>query len=64
MSGDILQYLSKKIGEELKVIEADTALGKATSFEDYKFACGIYRGLLLANSIIIETAQKMEHDDE
>ena len=61
---DLLKYLSDKIQEELKVIEEDTAMGKAEDFGSYKYACGIYRGLLLANNIIIETAQRLEHDDE
>jgi len=61
---DILKYLSKKIQDELKVIEEDTAKGTAKDFGDYKFACGIYRGLLMANNIIMETAQRMENDDD
>jgi hypothetical protein len=64
MSSDLLKYLSNKIQEELKVIESDTVMGKAQDFGDYKYACGIYRGLLVANNILIETAQRMEQDDE
>jgi hypothetical protein len=64
MSIDLLKYLSNKVQEELKVIEADTAMGKAKDFGDYKYACGIYRGLLMANNLIVETAQRMEQDDD
>lgn len=64
MSSDLLKYLSNKIQEELKVIEGDTVMGKAQDFGDYKYACGIYRGLLVANNILIETAQRMEQNDE
>lgn len=64
MSDTLLKYLSDKIQEELKVIEADLALGTAKDHGDYKFACGRYRGLLMANNIIIETAQRMENDDD
>lgn len=64
MSTDLLKYLSSKIQEELKVIESDTAMGCAKDFSDYKYACGIYRGLLMANNIIMETAQRMEQDDD
>lgn len=64
MSSDLLKYLSEKIREEMKVMEADCILGKAKDFGDYKYACGIYRGLLVANNIIIETAERMEKDDE
>lgn len=64
MNKELLKYLSDKFQDELKVIEQDVALGKAKDFGDYKFACGIYRGLLMANNIIMETAQRMEEDDD
>jgi hypothetical protein len=64
MSIDLLKYLSNKVQEELKVIEADTVMGKAKDFGDYKYACGIYRGLLMANNLLMETAQRMEQDDD
>jgi hypothetical protein len=61
---DLLRHLSKKVQEELRVIEADMAMGNAADFGAYKYACGIYRGLLVANNIIIETAERMEADDD
>lgn len=61
---DVLKYLSDKIQAELRVIEEDTAMGKAADFGAYKYACGIYRGLMVANNIIMETAQRMENDDD
>ena len=64
MSTDLLKYLSNKVQEELKVIESDMAMGRAEDFGAYKYACGIYRGLLMANNILTETAQRMEQDDD
>jgi len=64
MSNDLLQYLSSKIQEELRVIEQDTAMGRAEDFGAYKYAAGIYRGLLMANTLIADTAQRMEQDDD
>jgi hypothetical protein len=64
MSIDLLKYLSNKVQEELKVIEADMAMGRAEDFGAYKYACGIYRGLLTANNILLETAQRMEQDND
>jgi hypothetical protein len=64
MSIDLLRHLSNKVQEELKVIENDMAMGRAEDFGAYKYACGIYRGLLLANNILMETAQRMEQDDD
>lgn len=61
---DLLKYLSDKIDEDLKAIEADLALGKAPDIGEYKFACGRYRGLLTAKNHIIETAQRMDNDDD
>ena len=61
---DLLRHLSKKVQDELKIIEADMAMGNAIDFGAYKYACGIYRGLLVANNIIMETAERMEKDDD
>jgi hypothetical protein len=60
----LLKHLSDKIQSELRVIEEDMALGKAADFGAYKFACGIYRGLLVANNIIMETAERLDKDDD
>lgn len=64
MSTDLLQYLSKKVQEEIKVISDDLARGTAKDHGDYKYACGIIRGLTIANTFFAETAQRMEHDDD
>ena len=64
MNTDLLKYLSDKIREEMKIIEQDMALGNAKDFAAYQHACGIYRGLLVANNILIETAERMEKDDD
>ena len=64
MSSGLIKYLSSKLDEDLKVIEADLALGTAKDHGEYKFACGRYRGLLMAKNHLIETAQRMENDDD
>lgn len=61
---DILKYLSSKLNEEIKVMSDDMALGTAKDYGDYKYACGIIRGLMIANSAIADIAQRMEEDDE
>jgi len=60
MSTDILKYLSNKVQEEMKVITDDLALGKAKDHGDYKHAVGMIRGLMIANSMIAETAERYE----
>ena len=57
-------HLAQKIDEACKDIERDLAMGKASEIGEYKFACGRYRGLLTAKDIIIETAQRLEEDDD
>ena len=63
MSNDLLRYLANKVQEEISVIEKDMALGSAKDYGDYKYACGIVRGLRMVTNIIIETAERMESDD-
>lgn len=60
MSIDLLKHLSNKVQEEIKIITDDLALGKAKDFGDYKHAVGMLRGLMVANSIIAETAERYE----
>ena len=64
MSTDLLKYLSDKIGEEKEISEEDLAAGKAADYAQYKHATGVIRGLMIANNILAETAQRMEQDDD
>jgi hypothetical protein len=64
MMNDILKYLAEQIDKECRIIEEDLALGSIKDFGDYKFACGRYRGLLNAKNILMETATRLEHDDD
>ncbi len=64
MSSDLLQYLSKKVQGEIDVISEDLARGTAKDHGEYKYACGIIRGLMVVNGLLQETAQRMENDDE
>jgi hypothetical protein len=64
MNSDLLKYLSEKLNNEIKHIGDDIARGTAKDHGEYKWACGIVRGLTMANTIIAETAQHMENDDD
>ena len=64
MSTDILKYLSDKIQDEITHISSDLAKGTAKDHGDYKYSCGIVRGLLMVNNMIIETAERMERADD
>lgn len=60
MSVDLLKHLSNRVQEEIRVMTDDLALGKAKDYGDYKHAVGMIRGLMVANSIIAETAERYE----
>jgi hypothetical protein len=64
MSTDLLQYLSKKVNDEITVMSDDLARGTAKDHGEYKYACGIIRGLMIANGFFAETADRMEQDDD
>ena len=64
MSNDVLKHISDKIQEERLRMAEDMSMGKAKDFGDYKYACGIIRGLLLANNMIIETSERLENSDD
>lgn len=64
MSRDLLKYLSEKVNAEVAHMSDDLARGSAKDHGEYKWACGIIRGLTMANTILAETAQKMENDDD
>lgn len=60
MSLDLLKHLSSKVQEEIKVISDDLTLGKAKDYGDYKHAVGMIRGLMVANSIVADLAERYE----
>lgn len=64
MSIDLLKYLSEKVQAEITVMSDDLARGTAKDHGDYKYACGVIRGLMMANSIFEETSRRMEQDDD
>ena len=64
MSTELLKYLSGKVQEEIAVMSDDLARGTAKDHGDYKYACGIVRGLMIANTLFAETAQRMENNDD
>ena len=64
MDRQILEYLSKQIQEERSRIIEDLGDGTAKDHGEYRYACGIVRGLLMANNLLVELAERMEKADE
>ena len=62
MTHELLMYLSKKVQDEIDVLSGDLARGTAKDHGEYKYACGIIRGLMITNGFIAEAAQNMEQD--
>jgi hypothetical protein len=61
---DVLEYLAQQIHEDrLRMVE-DLGEGKAKDHAEYKFSCGVVRGLLMANNRILELAERLENADE
>ena len=64
MSNDLLKYLSTQLQQDrLRIIE-DLGDGKAQDYAEYKYSAGVVRGLLMANTLIAETAERLEKSDE
>ena len=64
MTKDVLKHLSKNLQEErLRIIE-DLGDGKAKDLAEYKYSAGVVRGLLMANNLIVEMAERLENSDE
>lgn len=61
---DVLKYISSELQKEITILSEDLARGTAKDHGDYKYTCGIVRGLMIANAKIADTAQKLENDDD
>lgn len=64
MSAELLRYLTIKLKEEQEILSTDLGLGRAKDYGEYKYTCGVIRGLMIANNLIIETSDRMEELDE
>jgi hypothetical protein len=61
---DVLEYLAQKIQDDrLRMVE-DLGEGKAKDHAEYKFSCGVVKGLLMANNHILELTERLEKSDE
>lgn len=59
-----LEYLIEKLQEERTLKEKAMVDGVLQSFEEYKHVTGVIRGLLLAESVVTDLANRMENSDE
>jgi hypothetical protein len=61
---DVFVYLSKQLTEKMKLLEEDLVKGKASDIGEYKHACGVYRGLMIANDVLLTTKERMEESND
>ena len=61
---DVLEHLAKQIHDDRFRMIEDLGEGKAKDHAEYKFACGVVRGLLMANNHILELVERLEKADE
>jgi hypothetical protein len=66
MNGDTqaFHHLIKEIAKERVSRESACSSGSPKDFAEYKNLCGVIQGLSLAESIVKDLVQKLEHEDE
>jgi hypothetical protein len=64
MISDTLELLQKQVDEERKRIVEDLGDGKAQDYAEYQFSAGKVRGLLIAQRLILDLANRLEEHDE
>lgn len=61
---DLIRHLAARNTEEIARFSDDLARGHAKDHGDYKYACGIIRGLMMVNSYLAEISGRMEDNDD
>ena len=64
MDTQLLELLHKKLEEERKRIVENLGDGVAKDYDDYRYLCGVIRGLLTAQSEINDLLRRLKDDDE
>ena len=59
-----LAHVQKEIEKLRQEQVAFLAASRADTYDEYKKICGVIRGLSLADSIINDLVQRLEHSDE
>jgi hypothetical protein len=59
-----LALVVKEIDKVRQEQVAFLAASRADSFDEYKKVCGVIRGLSIAEHLINDLVQKMEHSDD
>jgi hypothetical protein len=57
-----LEYLTKKINDEIKSHHEFIARDNCKDFAHYKYLCGLIRGLEVAQEYVTDLAKKVKND--
>jgi len=60
MDHEVLTYLQNKIQQEIQITSENLGMGSSKSYDDYRYYCGIIRGLLIANNFVGEIKDRLE----
>ncbi len=60
----VLAHVAKEIDKMRADNIAFLGAGRAINFDEYRNVCGVIRGLSLAESIINDLVQRLEHADD
>lgn len=64
MNDQVLRHVLREIDKMRQEQVAFLAASRADTFDEYKKICGVIRGLSLAENIINDLVQKLEHSDD
>lgn len=64
MEDKVLKHLLNELHEEIATNTAALQQGAPKSFDEYKYLCGVIRGLSLAQSHITDLMRRLESFDE
>lgn len=59
-----LEVLLQKMEEKRNEITESLSDGAAKDYSEYKYSCGVVRGLLVASSLIADLAKNLEEFNE
>jgi hypothetical protein len=61
---EVLLSISKQLQQQRLQMMEDLADGKAKKHSVYQYHCGVMRGLLIANNILAETAERLAKQND
>jgi len=62
MNSQFAEVIVKQIRKELNNLADNAASGTCNSYEEYKYLCGVIRGLAIAEEYVIDLAKKIEEE--